>query len=243
MEEATKPRNVWEEMRKMTGTSGRWNYALIAVRNGVGLGLTMLNPTFTKVGGKDYLMYAAHVRSAKLMPAELDGIELSNVTELVKADTKLSEYWPSFTFSKEDKSRAAGDLVAYFEGAAYVTPEGEIHLPPALKDGSAAKALVDKIVEIGSAGQMIAKPEDLLELYQQRDAAMITAIEENFGFHKEEAALIASTVGTVISQGSILKAMKESYEEKHGKATNEEPAENENFVEDPDDEDGDGSDD
>lgn len=240
MNDVATERNVWETMRKMTGTTGHWNYALIAVRAGVGLGVTMLNPRFTKVGGKDYLMYAAHVRSAKLKDKELEGLDLPNVTELVKFD-KLADYWP-FEFSKEDGSRAAGDLVAYFEGAAYVSKDGEVVLPEALKDGTAAAAIVDKIMEIGSVGHLIATKEDLLELYKQRDQGLIKSIEAQFGYEKEQAALIAQSAGTVVSQGSILKAMKEAYEEKHGKATNEAPTDDESFVDDPDEGDEDDND-
>lgn len=231
-------RNIWESVRKMRGSSGRMNYVLIAARSGVGLGATMHPPMFKEIGGKKYLVYAAHLRSAKLRPEEVEGIEFTNISEIAPPE-KLADFWPAFEFTKNDTQRASGDLVAHFEGTAYMGEDGKAVFPDALTNGEAARAIVKKMMEIAAPGTIITPEDDLLALYIDRDNQAMASIQKQWDMAKEHIDAVQSSAGKVVSQGSILKAMKEAYEEKHGKPTNAAPSENESFVDDPDADDAD----
>ncbi len=229
MDNATETRtDVWANLKKVHGTSGRLNYALIALQGNIALSVTMQPPMPVEHGGKQYLRYALHVRSAKLRSDELEGLELDNVQDITG---NLSGYWPGFVFQQIDGKRASGDLVAYFPGHPRIE-NGELILPDCLKDGAGAKVMVDKLLEIASPGKLVVNPDDLIELYRQRDQDIINQITQAFEASKERDTLIEQSAGSAISEGAMAQALKDAYNEKHG--ISEDAKKQEGFVADAD---------
>lgn len=190
-----------DETKKYTmlkGTDGGYDYLLVAVRGGIGLGL---KPNMIASGSKPGTTYVgARIRSANLKPSDMPQ-STGNVIPLGQKQT-LDTAWPKITWEKVDSVRASTPIGVFVNGTVEKNP---VILYEELTKKDLPRNMAKYVASLAGADNMVISEDDLTKWIESKYAPAVEKLMKVAEAEKKMADEISESIGVFGMQADMMK--------------------------------------